>query len=55
MLLQREERKLHNQLHPLSGMQYLLMEGKQFIQFLLLIQHMNLKEEVQVLEVEVRN
>ena len=55
MLLQREEQKLHNQLLLLSGMQYLLVEGIQFILFLLLAQHMNLIEEVQVLVVEVRN
>ena len=54
-LLQREEQKLHNQLLLLSGMQYLLMEDIQFILFLLLAQHMNLIEEVQVLVVKVRN
>ena len=55
MLLQREEQKLHNQLLLLSGMQYLLMEDIQFILFQLLIQHMSLIKEVQVLVVEVRN
>ena len=54
-LLQREEQKLHNQLLLQSGMQYLLMEGIQFILFLLLAQHMNLVEVAQVLVEEVKN
>ena len=55
MLLQREEQKLHNQLLLLSGMQYLLMEGIQFILFLLLAQHKNLEVEELKLVEEVKN
>jgi hypothetical protein len=54
-LLQREEQKLYNQPLLLNGKQYLLMEGIQFILFLLLAQHMNLVEVAQVLVEEVRN